>query len=82
MPAMESTLRSRDGWRASVSWWSRRSRRFDFGVQPPVFFFNEGGPGQQPPTSQNGWRLNRRATAKKQGGRYYGLAMRASFTIA
>jgi hypothetical protein len=29
-------------------------------------FFIEGAPGQQPPaSSQNGWRLNRRATKKQ-----------------
>jgi len=45
MSAMESALECSDGWGASVSRWSRRSsRQFDFGVQPPVFFFDEGGP--------------------------------------
>lgn len=80
MPAMESMLRSRNGWRASVSWWSRRNRRFDLAFNLLSFFFIEGGPWSA--TTSVPKRMAPKAEGDEKATRYYGVVMRASLSVA
>jgi hypothetical protein len=77
MPAMESMLESRDGWESiGLAVESVQQRRFDFGGQPPVFFFsNEGGslsaPLHPPKRIAPGIGEQRRKQRKEQAANYY-----------